>query len=755
MGILDILLAKKPKKEELQKSQPITLSGEQSTDLEKAVKPKDVKEYLEGSLERSKAVFSLESKLNTGDQIYQKRGRLLDKELRELAHYDAVISLIVSTRANQVLPFGNRTRSKYDRGFLVRETIPVQNDPRIPDSEKESESVVRTQLIDAVTRWVVNCGTTNRNAVEFVFEGSDSTFKKCSYSEFLSAQARNLLIFGRCATQIIRNRDGIPIMFRPVAVETIYRVIPERDNLRLANDEDANEQAKKDILAYNEFSEKDRPMAYVQRIDGKDVSFFTEEELRIDYYQKQAYDGLDGYPLCPIEQAMYTISLHFHAQNYMNNSLTKGLGAKGIINLQTLEGGVVSKEDTDNFRKLFSNYVARNDNSATIPVISGPIKVEFTELNATVKDLEFLNLYARVIQILCASFQISPHEVGFGHLTTEKASAGDEGAKQDQIIQGEERGLRQLLDKVFNIAQEIVFEAFPQVKDVLMFEVIGLGQNTKEADLSLYKQELETSGTFAKIWADSERSENFPFGGDVPTSPIFHQNVAIYMKMAEMRHYFFKDKDALTNPAYDFFVFPAFNEAYQALKVQSVQMQQQMAQQQLQQGDLQTQMMNMQMQAPPEGGEGQDPATAQAEVAKVQAETEAKKQEMQLKREEQQMDMQMKEKENEQKLRFEREKHLQNLRLLSQKQNADAQVAQQGAQLKMQQAKQDTVIKQQQTQQQATMDRVSLKQKMDHQRQEQEMKQKQSQEQAMQQPGPGLQPQQHNPASLTHPKKPI
>jgi hypothetical protein len=624
--------------------------------LQKSVNPVKIDPNIEEEVEKSKVVFGLNSQRYEIDNVHQKTGggRLLDKELKDIAHYDAIISLIVTTRANQCMVFGNKSRSKYDRGFILRERLPVQDDPTVPQEQKGAECLYRTKMAETIARWLQNCGSTREDILTSVFHESDSTFKTCTLAEFLSAQARNLLIFGRCATQIIRNKDGVPLLFRPLPVETLFRVIDGRRVQGLTKkDQDVPDAAVDDVDIYNELPESERPIAYVQRVKGKTVSFFTEKDVQVTYLQKQAYEGLDGYPMAPIELAYFSILMHFHAQVYLQNTFQKGLGSKGFIVIKTPEGGVVSKMDVENFRKMFSNYVARNDNSATVPVISGPVDVKFEPLNATAKDLEFNNLYARVLQILCASFQISPHEIGFGALDPGDRSTASDQMKQEQIVQGEERGLRQLLEMMFNSLFNVVSEAFPDARETFFLETIGLGQNTKEGDLQLYKEELETNGTFAKIWADSERSEAFPFGGHVPTSPIFHQSVAKYMRFGEIREFFFGEKGALKNPAYDFLIDPSLNEAYQSLKNQMPQMQAQQQQLQIQQQQQQMQMEQTQMQM-------------QTEQAQQQPQEEQPQENQELQQKEVEAadaDESRKQEAHDQKMRHNEDKHSLNLRL--------------------------------------------------------------------------------------------
>jgi len=573
-------------------------------ELEKSVKPMEIDHGLDGNISKDKAVFNLSSEVYTVDNLITKAGgRLTDEEQRRLAQYDSIVSTIITTRAIQHYAFGRPAKDKYDRGFMLKETVAVLNDPAIKQEDRESECLFRTKLAGIITKWIVNCGSSDKKLLDYVFRKSDSTFKYCTFGDYLSAQGRSMLTFGRAATQIIRNTSGVPLFWRPMPVETLYRVIDGRA-VSLSSpgqhDTDVNRDAAEDAVDYNKIKKENKPVAYVQRVKGKNVSFFTEDEIKITYWQKQAFEGLNGYPLSPIELSYYSILMNFYSQRYLENAFTRGLGSKGIILLKTPEGEIPPQEQIDSFRKMFNNYLCRNDNSATVPVIAGPMDINFVQLMATPKDTEFNNLYARVLLTLCASFQISPHEIGFGSLDPESATVSDQ-VKQDSIVQGEERGLKHMITKLFDEVMAIVFESFDQAKGIFTIEPIGLGQNTKSADLALYKEALQTNATFGKIWADSERSESFPFGANVPTSPIFHASVAKYMKFSEMRYYFFNDKEALQNPAYDFMIDPALDAAYQQLKLGT-------GQEQAKQMQMQTEQMGMQMeQAGQQAEQAQEP----------------------------------------------------------------------------------------------------------------------------------------------------
>jgi hypothetical protein len=537
------------------------------------IRPELFSESVAQGVNTNKAVFSIKTpNSNFQSGVIAKSRRLQDKDLVIFSQSDAIVSAIITTRHNEAIAFGRRSKSQYERGVILRDVSPVRNTPKTTREEVETQIRQKDLLASLIYSWTLNCGTTNQKILDTVFAFSDHYFKQCTLAEFFGAQARNLLQCGRMATQLIRNTEDTVVMFRPVPVETIYqyrkgqRIIIGKDS-----DVDIPRQVLIDVEKYNNIPDHEKPTVWVQKVNDKIVSFFTEKDLRIDYLQKQAVANLDGYPLAPLELAISALQQHINAQQYMNNNLVKGLGSKGYFTIKPLSNDpdgiefLPNDKTVETMRKEMQKYMAGSyQNSATIPIFSGPYDIEFKSLNATAKDMEFLRLYDYTIALLCASFQIAPEEIGFSGVGVK--SGGNEGDNA-QIAQGQSKGLVALLTTLCTCVTQIVWEVFPDAKDTLQLEPTGLGKSSRMDDLKISKEKLQTSGTMGALWADSEKSETFPFGGDIPTSPVFHQFITRYMKMSEIRYHFLKIDEDRNNPALDFFVDVGINASYQQLKL--------------------------------------------------------------------------------------------------------------------------------------------------------------------------------------------
>lgn len=563
--------------------------------LAKSVKPLLVKKDYTKKNSESKIIFSSKI-LNEISESVEHKGfkRLSDDELRQIAQVDPYISSIISTRCSQGSVIGRLSESKFDKGTRVREKKALNREDFDSTEEFDEARNHRQYQIDSILSFFMNCGTTDAEDLDNIFSNSrEQIFKHCTLADFMSAQIRNILTFGRCATHLVRNEEGNVIAFRPAPVETIYNV-KEGGDVHLHENPETISQSIEDADEYNDIPNKARPYAYVQRVDGKNVNFFTEDDLIVTHFQKQALWDLRGYPLSPIEMAIYMVFIHQNTLQYLRNQFVKGMGTKGALSLEvTQEGASLSAEDIDELRDEFHNFLSRTDNSAATPIISGPIRVNWIPLTGSPRDMEFLQVEEHVIRALCSSFQTSPQEMGYGHLSINQGGLTSAN-KQEDIVRGEERGLRMILDTIYDLLNGILYDNFPKAEEFYSITYTGVGEDTKDAVIQRHSMELQTTATMGSLWADSEKSEPLPSGADVPLSPLFHQNVVRYMKYGQFMEDFFGKEGWSKKPEYDFLIDPTLNSAYQQLKTMPVDVQQEQTMLGLKMQEQQAQQMEQQ-----------------------------------------------------------------------------------------------------------------------------------------------------------------
>lgn len=522
------------------------------------------------------------------DNIQEKGWeRISDEEQKSIAQLDPYISSIISKRTAQAAIVGRPSESKFDKGARIQDINPPVREDYKSDEEFKKATDQRQEQMQNLLKWVMTCGYADEEFLNTLFKNSDPSFKTCAFHEYVSAQVRNLLTFGRAARQTFRDENGLPVIFRPVPVEVIRHFKPKTYGADISTGLDTSPQSVEDAREWNALPKSDRPMAFAQVVDGQNVNFLTEQDLKMLYLQKQALFDLRGYPLSPIELAIYMVFVHNQTMGYLRNQFVKGIATKSIMVIESTEPGYqLPDEDLDALRREFHNYLMRTDNSAVTPVISGPIKVSMVQMTPSPKDMEFLQLEDHIIRALCSAMLTSPQEMGYGYLGTPQGGISN-GGKQEEIIRGEETGLRILLDIVFDDVNEVLSECFTDFKDNFRVVYVGVGEDTRDTVVQRSMQELNTTATMNSLLADSDKSEVAPFGGDVFLSPNFMANVISNITYAEFRYYFLKDKEALQKPEYQFIMNPNLEQLRQGLISNPPELQ-------LQQNKLQMEMMQQQ-----------------------------------------------------------------------------------------------------------------------------------------------------------------
>lgn len=550
---------------------------------------------IDKKVDRNKVTFN-SYQYNPEDVEEKGYHRLTDDEQKNIAQLDPYVSSIISKRTSQGAVVGRKSESKFDKGTRIQDIKPPLRESFSSDEEFKKATNQRKKQMDNILNWVMSCGYGDKEFINSLFKDSDPTFKTCAFHEYISAQIRNLLTFGRAARQTFRDEDGLPVVFRPAPVEVIRHFRPKTSNISISHGIDTAEQSIEDVKQWNALPEDARPKAYVEMVNGEKTNFFTEEDLKILYLQKQALFGLRGYPLSPIELAIYMVFVHNQTMGYLRNQFIKGIATKSMIVIKSTDPGYqMPDEDLDTLRKQFHNYLMRTDNSAVTPMISGPIEVDLIPMTQGPKDMEFLQLEDHIIRALCSAMLTSPQEMGYGYLGTPQGGISN-GGKQEEIIRGEETGLRVLLDIIYDDVNDILSECFQDFRDNFRIVYVGIGEDTRDTVIQRSAQEVNTTATLNSLLADSDKSEVAPFGGDVFLSPNFNQFVVPKMKYSEFRYYYLKDKEALKNPEYDFIMDPSLEQIRQGLIANPPEMQAEQNKMQLSMMQQQAQMQAMQMQ---------------------------------------------------------------------------------------------------------------------------------------------------------------
>ena len=540
---------------------------------------------------------------------------------------DPDIASIVTTRIAQVTIFAEEAETLFDRGLKIVEKRPIKKEDfenyQDPQAMYEQEKKIRHNEKEQAFKWLKNCGDNNEDLLDGAFTKKGKWNRVFTLKEYMQSQSRNILVLGRAARENIwSNTEDKPMltMFRPLPVEQIRPLKYRHNNQVTVEDfiERESDFSKQEAEKYNKKDIDERNIIYAQVYNDKVVAVFPEGIVSMCYYQRQSNFEYQAYPLSPIEQAVATIYLNNNVHSHLVNKFRSGLLARSMMVIRPTGkddlDGKLSNSDLRKFKTTLTQ-MSRTENSGAIPIMSGPYEVQLVDLNPKT-DNEWQDLKNNIKRSLCSAFQISPSEVSWGQLgDTSNLSSQNENAG---VELGEERGLRILLDVLMEDLNGALANRFPWFSEKYKLSYQGVGSETKDVALNRLTTEANLTATMNDLLNKSNENASVAFGGDVPLSPLFHQNVVRYMKMGEFREHFLGEVDASKKPEYDFFIEAAFEnlrmqKITEQLNIDSQQVGLDKAKIDLEISKVELQQMQAQAQQPqqPQQGQGQQPAPQQ------------------------------------------------------------------------------------------------------------------------------------------------
>jgi len=561
---------------------------------------------------KSKALFNSDNALlgNSRGWIDKATNRLTDDQLRDIAVMDPYVSAIRKTRVAQVSPLASRAVSRFDKGIRIIEKKPKLREDFESDEAYEQSKDIAEKEKDALLKFLLYCGTTDNDMLEGLYDGVDKTFMHCSLKAYFQAQVDNLLTFGRYGRQSLRDEDGALIAFRPVPIETIRIADPEQRAWLSFFDNQERIFFAKDVQDYNSLPEGSRPIAYYQVIDAQPRRFFTDDDLKVFHYQQQAFINLMGYPASPIEEAITVIFLHHHSLQQLRNMLVKGLLTKGMIALRSTNPEIeVPAEVVTQFKQELTNFSTGTQNNTAVPIIAGPIEVQWVPLAPSLKDSNWQEVEQLIIRSIHSSFQISASETGMGALG-DPAAGLNSGNKDVELISGEERGLKMLVEILTEDLNSALAEYMPQAASKYDVQIVGVGSETQEGMLQRAQAEMSLTATLNDLMSMSEKNVTVSYGGDVILNPQWHQLIVSKMHFGKYLEHFMGEENAAENPLYDFFIDESIDRRVDARRTKSLEAQ--AAGNQAQIAQAQQAIQQSQQPPQPEEPQGEAPQEKQA-----------------------------------------------------------------------------------------------------------------------------------------------
>ncbi len=498
-----------------------------------------------------------------------------DALLKRMAIQDDLVAAVVHTRSNHVAQFGRKQEDRHQKGFkfVVNKGI----EEKLTPEQKEHLQ----ERIERAEKLLATCGNTN----------GWSEQEKCSFSEYLYMSARNAIVVGRMATEVIWTPDpDAPSdakrrkfhSFRPTDAGTIYFAAPYHEvnqqvremALRLMENLN-NEKLKKEKFENEEY-------AWVQVFEGRPMQAFGAQEMLVHSpYQVTDIEQM-GYPVTPLDTALTAVTTHVNITHHNRLYFQTGRAARGMLIIKSAD---IDPDIVQGVKQQFNASINSVQNAWRMPVFGIGPEDELTWApidSGGGRDMEFQYLADANARTILAAFQMSPEELpGYQHLSRgTNNQALSESNEEYKLTAARDVGIRPLLASFEDsLNSSIVPLIDPELAKVVKLRLIGLDADTEEKESVRIQQDMGVWMTFNNILTKLEKKP-LPrhLAADIPLNPTYFQYLQMFVPFGRILEDFLGIQGAASDPQYAFFMNPFWQQQQQA------QMQQQQMAQQAQAG---------------------------------------------------------------------------------------------------------------------------------------------------------------------------
>jgi hypothetical protein len=440
---------------------------------------------------------------------YKERPMMLTYEvLRAMSERNPIIASVINTRVNQVASFSTPPKTPYDIGFRIH----MKDDEVKPSPDDEKR-------IREIERMIENTGI-----MPLPMEERDN------FDAFLRKSVRDTLTYDQMTFECINGRGGMPVAFIAIDAATIRLATTAKyfKDIKHMKGFAPPPTIETEMGSIQKYSLKPEDVRYVQIIDGKVVTTYTEQELGFGIRNPRTSIKQNGYGVSELEILVNTVTAHLWAEEYNRRFFSQGSAPKGIIHFE----GNISQEQLTGFRRQWHAQVMGVFNSWRTPIIAAPAKLQYTNLQMSNKQMEFSNWIDYLIKIICAVYLIDPSEIGFDLKggATQGAAPLFESHQEAKQKMSRDRGLRPLLKFIqTEINKNIVFRLYDGRYE---FEFLGLDAKTEEQLQEMHLKEVQNFKTVDEIRAEYDLP---PLGHDRGGDVIMNASYLNYLNQLQMQ----------------------------------------------------------------------------------------------------------------------------------------------------------------------------------------------------------------------------
>ena len=498
-----------------------------------------------------------------------------DFVLKRIAVQDELVASIVRVRATQIGSFGRHQIDRFATGFRIQPMPGI-----LEKADEKQKKEIQDRITEAVKK-LLTCGETKGLSYK----------ERTTLAQFLYIQARNAVVLGRFATEILwvdnpKTNKRIFHSFRPIDVGTLYKAVPQKSQVDTVRLEARNmlEALKNKRLEPEKFVNDE--YAWVQVIDAQPVQAFGPEECVVFDCYPTADIEFGGYPVTPIDTCIASITTHMNIVSHNKIYFQSGRASRGIL--------VIRSEDVDiptinMIRQQFNNSINSVTNSWRMPVfaMSEKDKVEWVPIDMAHRDQEFAFLSDNNARTIFSAFQMSPEEVpGYGHLARGTLSQGmSESNNEYKLEAARDVGIRPLLAQFQDFLNKVIFPLIDkELSEICVMTLAGLDADTQERENEQLTNQAPLHMTYNEVLQKVEKNVMpHELGGDFPFNAQYQQVLDRYFTVGEIKEAFFGCEGASKDPTLAYYRDEYWmNWQTTMLQKQQMDQQSQMAQEQAQ-----------------------------------------------------------------------------------------------------------------------------------------------------------------------------
>lgn len=431
-------------------------------------------------------------------QYKDRPSSLTYEHLRNMSYRCDIVAAIINTRVNQVAAFAEPQADKYSLGYTIQMR-----------AGREQGSRAAMMRAFELSQLLQTCGIPGM--------ASDG------FEAFLRKITRDALTFDQVAIEVVPRNNGLPAFFEAVDAATIRyatQPLPPMDAeggkdpyLNSPNNNQQNPmQMMSDRMMVTRPDGLSVPAKFVQLIGGTPKTYYADDELYFGIRNPRTDIYANGYGFSELESLVHVITSYLYAQEYNRRIFNQGSMPRGMLNIK----GEMTGEQLEAFRRQWTATMAGVNNAWKTPIINAE-DIEYVNLNANNKDMEYNAWLQYLIRVACSVFQIDPAEIGFDMPRgLDSPNPMIESSNEAKLRASRDRGLYPLL----RFIQRAINEAFIwRIDPDFEFRFVGLNAKSPEQQQAMFVQGVSSYKTLNEVRAEDDLPP-LPFG-DVPLNGAY------------------------------------------------------------------------------------------------------------------------------------------------------------------------------------------------------------------------------------------